>query len=97
MDREEALRAFERIVSNARIHVSPVRGSNFGATSGDVDVVREALTDKAGWKLVPEEPTDAMKKAGYMAHGDSNTLHNKGEIYRAMIAAAPTTGEPSDG
>lgn len=59
----------------------------------------------AGWKLVPEEPTDDMREAGKVAHYEAETRTSDSDawiltgfahrvvrasyIYRAMLAAAP--------
>lgn len=40
------------------------------------------------WKLVPEEPTDAMLSAGYDSAKDGQYFTH-GTIYEAMLAAAP--------
>lgn len=54
---------------------------------------RTALTamlaelDKAGWKLVPKEPTAEMIRAFRLEHQDGS-----GQQYRAFIAAAPKFG-----
>jgi hypothetical protein len=66
--------------------------------------IRRALEQsaaQAGWKLVPQEPTEAMIAAG--AEEDQWTI-NEGqdtcarEIYKAMLAAAPSPpGHATDG
>ncbi len=58
--------------------------------------IRSALThpvlpDREGVKLVPVQPTLAQRGAGLMARDKSG--HSVTEIYRAMIAASPATGE----
>jgi hypothetical protein len=50
--------------------------------------------DVAEWQLVPKEPTEEMEKAGRKEAADcddtyGSSLFSAGEIYRAMIAAAP--------
>ena len=40
------------------------------------------------WKLVPEEPTDSMLRAGFDSAKDG-TYFTHGSIYEAMLAAAP--------
>jgi len=61
----------------------------------------ECAAAQAGWKLVPQEPTEAMIAAG--AEEDQWTI-NEGqdtcarEIYKAMLAAAPSPpGHATDG
>lgn len=39
-----------------------------------------------GWQLVPEEPTEAMNKAGWAAMNEHDAIN---PTYRAMLAAAP--------
>lgn len=41
-----------------------------------------------GWQAVPIEPTREMKRAGYENCADTQQV--AGEIYQAMLAAAPT-------
>lgn len=41
-----------------------------------------------GWKLVPVEPTDEMKKAGCQVPLNKAARHNA--CYKAMLASAPT-------
>lgn len=51
-----------------------------------------------GWKLVPIEPTDAMKEAWAQYKRDCNEQgiqRTAGGHYRAMIAAAPAQPQPS--
>jgi len=46
----------------------------------------------AGWRLVPVEPTDDMKLAGWKAYeGEGEREHR---LWRAMLFAAPQTGKP---
>lgn len=46
-----------------------------------------------GWKLAPEEPTEAMLDAGVMARIESIDQPNAvANIYEAMLAAAPSPG-----
>jgi hypothetical protein len=52
----------------------------------------QAATVPDGWKLVPVNDTDVMMTAAYAvaeARGDRVSLVLIGEIYRAMLAAAP--------
>lgn len=50
-----------------------------------------AQAGKEGWVLVPAEPTEAMRKAGY--DGEYNRPVGRHiNIYRAMIAARPSPG-----
>lgn len=43
-----------------------------------------------GWRLVPEEPTEAMIEAHFAAHANAKTVFAEvPEIWRAMISAAP--------
>ena len=58
------------------------------------DKLAEARKVPEGWKLVPVEPTDAMCSAGedvaiIALGGDRPLLVNEGQIYCAMIDAAP--------
>lgn len=50
-----------------------------------------------GWRLVPEEPTEEMKVAGWLAlkPGADDTL--LGDAYRAMLAAAPQPNAATQG
>lgn len=54
----------------------------------------EAAKPKAGWRLVPVEPTDEMHKAAWASCDNSLLPGNdwpefNAKVYRAMIAAAP--------
>lgn len=54
-----------------------------------------ALTTPEGWKLVPVEPTRAMREAFHEAHeewesGDNWRLDSPDHQWRAMLAAAPS-------
>lgn len=56
------------------------------------------VQDVAGWKLVPIEPTEEMKKAGREEAEDcedvyGSAIYSTAEIYRAMLAAAPAKQE----
>ena len=51
-------------------------------------------TEPVGWKLVPVEPTEAMKAAGLnvvLRYDDAV------DAYRAMLAASPTPPSQEDG
>lgn len=78
----------------------------------DSDSVRAALASREaqpavpkGWKLVPIEPTEAMKRAA-VVYANGEEVYQKvaaevtaieqdlyGEVYAAMLAAAPSTKE----
>ncbi|WP_107327403.1 hypothetical protein [Agrobacterium pusense] len=58
----------------------------------------EQVQDVAGWKLVPIEPTEEMKKAGREEAEDcedvyGSAIYSTAEIYRAMLPAAPAKQE----
>lgn len=48
--------------------------------------------DRAGWQLVPKEPTPEMLASG-VASSSSLTTHSAQWAYRAMLAAAPAKQE----
>lgn len=54
------------------------------------------LLDRAGYVIVPREPTDAMNQAGLEAIVDLY-CGEAPAAYRAMIRAAITTGETGNG
>lgn len=43
----------------------------------------------AGWRLVPEEATEAMIHAGWFHGSEGSGIQDLDEAYRAMLAAAP--------
>ncbi|HZJ99822.1 MAG TPA: hypothetical protein VFC79_07435 [Tissierellaceae bacterium] len=57
----------------------------------DPDIDRWVCPDDRGWKLVPFEPTDEMKKAGCQVPLNKAARHNA--CYKAMLEAAPKFGE----
>jgi hypothetical protein len=65
---------------------------------------RAASPAPAGWKLVPVEPTEAMRSAGIEANGahlekySEDGIFRTTRIYRAMLAASPaSTAQPPQG
>lgn len=52
------------------------------------------LIDGKEWKLVPVEPTDEMRDAGWRTRYEGHPLAH---IYRAMISAAPTPPDSGAG
>ncbi|WP_083532123.1 Lar family restriction alleviation protein [Agrobacterium pusense] len=69
---------------------APEHGIKYGPTA--------QVQDVAGWKLVPIEPTEEMKKAGREEAEDcedvyGSAIYSTAEIYRAMLPAAPAKQE----
>lgn len=68
----------------------PGNGMHLNSALADRDVMRQA---PEGWKLVPIEPTDAMKERGSncaeYGHDDIYP-ESAADVYRAMLAVAPT-------
>ncbi len=52
------------------------------------DALEAAPAVPDGWKLVPVEPTEAMRKA-WNAHPSNDSSYFSENFYRAMLAAAP--------
>lgn len=58
-----------------------------------IDALRAALSAPPGWQLVPVEPTQEMVRAGWIDKEDTNP----DDIWAAMLAAAPSPQEQTNG
>ena len=54
-------------------------------------------TSPEGWQLVPVEPMEAMLDAGQNAQLFSASKRSAHLVYQAMLSAAPSTKEQSNG
>ena len=81
------------------------QGPAAGSREAAIGAWNTPKTEREGWKLVPVEADGAMKMAGSAApasaarNAATNTLERQFEtvadIYRACVAMAPATGEPT--
>lgn len=58
-------------------------------------IIRQHSQERAGWVMVPREPTEAMlaPNGDKLAYFDFHRKDDAASIYKAMIAAAPTEGK----
>ena len=75
----------------------------YQALKQEIERLTQALKEREGWKLVPVLPTDEMEDAGRAKHSCDQedrfygsipmSYGEASDIYKAMIAAAPTPTE----